>query len=530
MYNCDMKKAINLKNVKKYGAYVSLVVLISVLFSIVSYGNLNNLYTKKLTVEDNHFELLEQDIINYEDSTYISIDVINQHVGHDIYVDKASRKLILTNKDKVIKYELNSNIAYVNLSENVAMDSKMYVRKNNIDYINIDEVAREYGYSVVFSDMLNTIDFVSQEQEKLNIKHTRIYGYIESYKSQKIVVTSSDVCTAIKDEEYYSSNSKYYTVIVENSTGKMVVKCLKKDFEEVEKEIIEIPSPEYDVYTLVSNEDGSVKEIDGIQIIQGLKLQSKLGDISVEYNKNIVTEDDYLAITNGYKAANFDNSICISMLQSDTSRENLIKNIAQNIGEAKGIVINFRELKSDVKEYFSQFIKEISSYMHTLGKETLVYVPNEATYVDVNEICDHIDYIIYMQYGTKNLNSKVSGATSSISDFKKLLNNLNENVLKKVIIEIPLYSILWVEKDNKIVNSEIVYTKVFDEYISQNNLTKKIEEISGQNYVEHQKGSLKYRMWLNDKYSYEQKLELAKEYKIAGICLYKNGYGVEYIL
>ena len=107
---------------------------------------------------------------------------------------------------------------------------------------------------------------------------------------------------------------------------------------------------------------------------------------------------------------------------------------------------------------------------------------------------------------------------------EKNLEKINKENLDKVIIEIPLYSLLWIEKEQKVIDMQIIYMKALKSYISQNNLTSVLNEQTGQNYVEFVKGSIKYRMWLEDEYSINKKIDLATKYNIAGVSLYKEGY------
>ena len=61
------------------------------------------------------------------------------------------------------------------------------------------------------------------------------------------------------------------------------------------------------------------------------------------------------------------------------------------------------------------------------------------------------------------------------------------------------------------------------EYIKQNNIQTSQDKNSSQNYISYTKGITTYKMWLEDEYSIEQKLNLVNKYGLAGVSVYKSG-------
>ena len=63
-----------------------------------------------------------------------------------------------------------------------------------------------------------------------------------------------------------------------------------------------------------------------------------------------------------------------------------------------------------------------------------------------------------------------------------------------------------------------------EEYISIYNLTKTYDEKSGQNYVEHTRGSLTYKLWIEDDTSIKNRVDIVNNYNLAGISAWRKGF------
>mgnify|MGYP004532813517 FL=1 len=103
-------------------------------------------------------------------------------------------------------------------------------------------------------------------------------------------------------------------------------------------------------------------------------------------------------------------------------------------------------------------------------------------------------------------------------------NIIEETKASKVVACIPSYSILWTEKNSNVVNSKVYNLSSIQDYITKNKLTKKYLENLKQNYVEFKKGSLVYRMWVEDDTSIKNRMEIIKNNKLGGVAIYKLGY------
>ena len=518
-----------LEKLKGYASYFVLLVIISILFSCISYSSLNK-YSKTEVVLDGERLDLQNDLIYVGENIYVSYDDVKEKIAGDIFKESAVKKIIITANNSINVYTLNSNDWYVNYQKYENSDVKKYITAENIDYILLDELCDIYDFTKVESGELNLVNILKNDFETATLKYDREYGYLsKDCKKDKILVGKEAELNIVKDANYYDESIDYVTVVVEKDVSRNVVFMYKQNlnFEYIKEEVVQ---EDYEFKTIVQNEDNLniVTNEDNYYIYSVFKLVTNAGELDTIYDINSLGDNSYAMITNGYRASNYDSSMVSYALQNMNSRQKMVQSIAEKVKNTrvKGIVVNFREFKVTSKEYFTQFVKELSMYMHMLGKETMVYIPINSSYIDMESVLQYADNCILIQYGIKSENSKTSGPDSSptfVENNVKELLNKNVNV-KKVIIEIPLYSVLWTEKEQKVVNAQYVYSSAIQSYITQNSVKTVLDEQSGQMYAEHTKGNLTYKMWLEDMYSINKKTNIAKENKLGGVSLYKKGY------
>lgn len=525
--------------IKRFVYYVMLLIITCILFTIVSYEKLNKeSELNSFNVNNNCISLKNN--LHIDEKIYMSFEDTQSFLGNDVYVDRISRKIIVTSKDSISKYELNTAKKQINF-EVQDTGKAIYIKQDGKDYLLLEEIANMYNYQLIFNTKLNTLDLVRKDKVQATINCNRVYGYLDKYNKNTRIILEDRNIEITKNEEFVDKNCIYYTAIIQQDGIEQVIYVLKKDITITDSVDNQTDVLDSKFYTLFFNEDTqNIDNVTNAVILEGLRLTSKSGSVENNINVEKVKEaiennkEVYISISNGYTSTNYDNNITTQMLQSDIARENTILAIKDAIGNENihGIVINFRQLNSGCKEDFTQFIKEISAYLHSLNKKVLVYVPLNATFINLTDITPYLDYAILIQYGTKELTSKTSGTHSGINWIESNLDELKQNHIdmSKIIIEIPLYSIIWSEKNNKVVNAERINMRALEDYLEKNELIYSLDETSKQNYIEYVKGSLKYKIWLEDNYSVKQKIDLAKKFQLAGVSLYKKGYESQSLL
>lgn len=528
-----------LKNIKGYIMYVvyaTLVLCICILFLGISYSSPGSQENLKLML--NSEEVAMKNKLQYvDDNLYVSYEDAKQVLKEDIFKESALKKIIVTANDMIKTYTLNSDVSYTNFKEDEKSDTLKYITHEGVEYILLSELCNIYGYVGVEDKSQNTVNLLKNEFEETTLKYTRTYGYVNKIAKRNRVVLDKDAkVLTVKNEEYYDADSKYVLCIIEQNTKKVVY--IPKEDLNIESSYAEEEEAQNSFKTFVQNEDNlkitKSESKDLYYIYSAFKLVSSTGDVACTYDINELDEMSYAMITNGFKVANYDNNITTYVLQNMVSRQTVITSIAKNVKDTtvKGVVVNFRDFKVSSVEYFTQFVKELSMYMHSIGKEVIVYIPLNAAYIASTDILPYVDNCLFIEYGVKSENSKTSGPDSSPKFIEESITKLKEELnskgwseyLGKVIIEIPMYSVLWTEKEQKVIAMQYMYSSALADYVAKNNLTPLLDKVSGQMYVEQTKGSLTYKMWMEDEYSINKKIDIAKENMIGGVALYKKGY------
>ncbi len=286
-----------------------------------------------------------------------------------------------------------------------------------------------------------------------------------------------------------------------------------------------------------SSLDGLGDKIDGVNVASPTvyEISNALGDVSGKITSGYVNKAHsygysvWPIITNGIDNANYSSQDTSTIMNSEIARENLIKNIL-NILERDnldGINIDFEAMKSEDKELYTQFIRELAPLVREKGKVLSVdmYFVN---YIDRKKVGQAADYAVLMGYDENGGWSEKSGSVSSLSWVDGLINSLmnDSNIPEsKIILGVPFYTRLWTEKAGEAKPSSTIYTmNQAMNYINKNNIDFSYNEESGKNYFEYTKGSVTYKMWIEDAVSIKNRVDIVNKYNLAGISAWRKGF------
>lgn len=519
--------------------YTILLILIVITFALADFYNLNKITNKnwiKNTVTEAMQEITNpNDVYTKNEEIYLNVDSINNNFNDSVYLDKISRTAICTMEDKVMQFGMNSLVSTVNYVE-INNEMPVYIKENNEDYINLEEISNFYGVNYHKDSAGNICIFT----EIFDANFTKSYVNFKSVVGEYIlhINTKEWEVKVIIDNAYYDNDSKYYTIIVYNDDisiiGQVLKKFIKVPIIQKEEQLPEVESTKFKSMIVNSTNTTLNLNVD-INLINLVKLSSSEGKINVtKFNKIGEEYSVYAIYSNGYTSPTYDNAITSGMLQNLNSRNYNIQNIMNYVVDSNldGIVLDFRNLKVTDKEYFEQYIKELAATLHSINVKLMVYVKQNTDYIDLNKIIDYVDNVIYVTYLNLPSISRISYSLSNVYDIERSLQslkNIHNVVMTKIILEIPLYSVLWVEKNSVVATYELYSIDAIQSFLKENNITHNMDKITGLNYAEFEKGSLKYKVWIEDESSIRKKHLLAQNYMLGGIVLYKNGYETSFV-
>lgn len=511
-----------IKNIlKDYLLFVILFLIIVILFGIISYDNLNK-SSKKIVLQYDSEEIEIERTVQKDNEQYISINDYNKVLGNNIFFDKISRKVIFcTEKNGVYRENIN-------LRDNI-------IYKGSDIWIKPEFIAKIFNKGLYYIKQANKTAFKEKNNENARLLNKNVDIYYEKAKNKlynisidknsKINVLSSEkngwvnvLCTVLGKEYYGYILNKNITYKIKKADKSGIVQdkvVIAVSENGVYKAIPKVNRVAVDVL-YVNNYNGDISTRDRIAVINKVK-KSNI--------KALATID------NDYLAANYDNNVITSLLMSNINRQNLVNNIVSYCKKNKlaGCVVNFKNLKVTDKEMYTQYIRELKSLMKFNGLELYVK-SNIQGYIDTEKIANIADGVILELYNQRLLNSNSSG---SHSDYLKVKNIIKEytsiGLNQKIILEVPLYSILWTERNGIVMSSEIYSDALVKEYIEKNNVRVVLNKGSNQNYFEINRASITYKMWLEDEYALKEKIKIISSEELLGLSVYKLGYETKQI-
>lgn len=227
------------------------------------------------------------------------------------------------------------------------------------------------------------------------------------------------------------------------------------------------------------------------------------------------------------------------------SREHLVSELIRYAREYNldGINVDIEALSFDAEEAYIQFIRELSIACRANNLVLSVdnYVPTaSSSHYNRKEQGIVADYVVIMGYDEHYAGSD-AGSTASIGFVESGIQKTLEEVPKeKVINGIPFYTRIYKQipesvateeekRDLRLVEdqssefgrylltSQAVSMAQAESLLKNNNVTPIWNESLGQYYGEYTANGSKYLVWLEDSASIGKKMELIRDYDLAGV-------------
>jgi spore germination protein YaaH len=129
-----------------------------------------------------------------------------------------------------------------------------------------------------------------------------------------------------------------------------------------------------------------------------------------------------------------------------------------------------------------------------------------------------------MAYDQHWASSPTAGSVAQYSWVEKSIQGVLKYIPnEKLVLSVPFYTRLWLEKDGK-VSSQALSMETANKFIFENEINLLWEEDSLQYYGEMEKSDTLYKIWLEDAKSLEMKTSLVHKYGLAGIASWRKGF------
>jgi len=499
---------------------------------IINNSNVTGSLKADVYIENGVIYLSKGDIANFFDST--------------IYYDEKYDQIITSSYNKLAALPIGKTQVEVNNSNTTIKAS--VVKKEDTYYIPFSALEDIYNVKTNYSEKTNivTVDSLDRNYQIATASKNSSVKYKPSTFAKTVAKVKQGESYIIANREDYPVPEGWTRVRTQDGVLGYVKTNRMGEVNTIREAIVEQKKVEgkvslvwdyYSEYVSAPNRSGS--SIKGVNVVSPTFFYlQRLGKGKVE--ENIGNEGkEYItwAKQNNYQIwPTISNNSYIDttaeVMRDYKLRKKLINQIVNYVTtyQLNGINIDFENMYAEDKDYFSRFLIELRPQLNEIGAVLSVDVTAPdggetwSMCYDRNTIGKVADYIIFMGYDQYGISSNKSGTTAGCDwvevNIQKFLGQEGVEA-DKLILGIPFYTRLWVERNGKILSRDTVTMKAVNDALP-NNVEKKWNEDLKQYYVEYTKNGSTYKMWIEDEKSIEEKLNLINQYHLAGAAFWEK--------
>lgn len=481
---------------------------------------------------------------------YLDLDTVHEYLNEIFYADLGENLLLYTTADETVRVTLGDTIyntaegavdtgytvayvengmvyvaadfvkQYTNFSYDMYdLHVQIYTQWGSKEVADIrkDTAVREKGgvKSPILREIAQgeTVEILEEMETWSKVKTSdSVIGYVENKRLTDKVVTEETPVTAYTAPEYTSLSMEgkvslgWHAIggVAGNDTLGSTVAGTKG---------MNVIAPTW--FSLNDNEGNFRSFATGGYVVRAHELGLQVWGVLDDFNYNNET----------------DGSIDVyAVLSSTTKRQKLAQNITATALELglDGINLDFERVNEESGVHYIQFLRELSVLCRENGLVLSIdnYVPfhfNDFYRLDIQG--QIADYVIIMGYDEHWRGSGDPGSVASIDYVSNGIDKTLEQVpAEKVINALPLYTILWKTEGSVVTDSYLTFNNTED-FISRVPAEPVWDETTCQNYLEWVDGAITNQLWIEDLDSITVKLNVMRNKKIAGVAVWRLGYG-----
>ncbi len=481
-----------------------------------------------------------------EDALLLHLETVKENFDPHIHYEPQSQTVIVTTKDQVIEMNSEQLTTYIN-SEPVEITVPVTIREDK-PFIPIEFLAPIYKVRVQrTSSEIGIIDSLEQPILIGKIEYSTYLRNNPEYRSPRI----SSMEHGEEVNIYHESNGWYYVRTSQGFLGyidKSQVSISDIQFESFERKSYSPPwkplgekiNLTWDYISRPMYDMSNYSSIPGLNVISPtwFHLADSQGKIVTHGSLPYVewAHSEGLQVWALFSNS-FDPERTSQVLRSRETRKKVINQllVLSELYNLDGINIDFENMYYEDKDFFTQFLREMTPLLHEQGLTVSADVTlisssrNWSMIYDREAMSEIVDYIAVMTYDEHWAASPVSGSVASLPWVERGIVRILEQIPNnKLLLGVPFYTRIWEEEtqsDGSIQVSSRAYSMGrANEILKQNNADMTIDEKAGQNYGEYQLGGNTYRVWIEDDYSMRQRIELVRKYDLAGAASWRRGF------
>ena len=498
--------------------------------------------TKVLINNNNVTMKMKKDVyIDENNNVFLSLEDVKNYFDKYIEYNEQTGEIITTSEINIADLNTKNNEITINGEEEELNSAP--IQQNGTIYLPFSEISEKvYDVDLEYIKNTNTIviDSLDRKQEVANVNKKVKLKYKPQALSRTLEKLEEDEQVVyIEDSGDWSKiRAKDGTIGYVKKEDISNIQVAREDKEYITKVNGKV-NLVWDYYSeYVNAPDRTGEKMDGVNVVSP-SFFSLLKGSNGEINDNATRGGkDYIewAHNNNYQVwAMFSNNSLkdtTSLILNDyEKREAMIENLMDLVEEynVDGINVDFENMNAEDKDVYSRFLIELAPRLKILGKTLSVDVTAPdgsdtwSLCFDRNTIANVADYIVFMAYDQYGVSSSKAGTTAGYNwveaNVKKFLGQEDVDP-DKIILGIPLYMRLWKE-DNGEVTSKVVNIKDMYDNLPDNQEATWDDELK-QYYVEYEDDGATYKMWIENDKSIGEKINLAKQYNLAGIAFWEK--------
>lgn len=500
-------------------------------------------------------EMIAEKAIMKNGRCYLDMDTVTTYFNEIFYVDLSEQILLYTTATEVIRTDFGSSIMRVNGAE-TDLGYEIVYSENDVIYIALDYVKLYMNLSYEIFDQHMQIYNTWGSRTLATLKKDTAIRERGGVKSAilKDLVKGEQVEILEKMENWSKVKSQ------DSFIGYVENKMLMNETQVEETPVTDYQAPEYTTNQL----DGKVSlgwhSIGGVggndtldSMVAGTIGMNVIAPTWFSLSDNEGNFESFGTVSYVDRAHNkglevwgvlddfnynnvHDAGIDVyAVLSSTAKRTRLVEGITEvavSLG-LDGINLDFERVTAECGEHYVQFIRELSVQCRENGLTFSIdsYVPfNFNSYLRRDIQGQVADYVIIMGYDEHWHGSGDPGSVASIDYVSNGIDKTLEQVPKeKVVNGLPFYSIVWktVGADVTDVYLTLNNTKNYLDTLAKQGINGEWDEETQQMYYEWKSGGATYQLWAETEESLAVKINVMKAKDIAGVAVWRLGYGTK---
>lgn len=493
-------------------------------------------------------EMLEDKARLVDGRVYLNVETVYQYLNSRFYWDGTENVYLYALPTELVSVDVGSSEYTVSK----AKQSEDYVilrTDGNEAYVALDFIQEYTNFTYEYWEDPNHVHIVTEfgSKDVVTAQKNAAVRYQAGIKSP--VLTNVEKGTAMYVLEEPEEIEEWTRVLTKDG---YIGYVRDKQISAVSQE--EIPEPEFTEteyasiskdYTInmawhqVTNMDANDQLLTRIADTKGLttisptwfSIQDTDGNISSLASQSYVNYAHQQGLEVWALVDNFTEGVSTyDTLSKTSSRQRLVNQLTAAAIQygLDGINVDFELITEDCGRAFIQFIRELSIMCRINGIVLSVdnYVPTASSdHYDRAEQGVFADYVIIMGYDEHYAGSEEAGSVASYDFVERGIQKTLEEVPKeKVINAIPFYTRFWKTDENGEVSSEALGMDAADQRAANNEIEPTWDETTHQYYIELEYEGSIYQMWMEEERSIEEKMQLIRQYDLAGVAEWRLGY------